>query len=608
MSEIVVNVTDPGSYAVSVEGATPTTATVSNGGSVTVSMPGADVAWGDLVGLPAEFPPEDHVHEIAEVTGLQAALDGKADAGHGHAYPVTSVNGLTGDVVIEAGGGGAELSDATPEPLGTAAAGTGTLASRADHVHALPTAADIGAIDSDSVIDGGDYVGELLYTITITAQPQDQSVELQTATFSYSVQTAGQIPYSSSNGNRSLMSNGTTAVVVREGGVWTSVDSGATWTQSSRTFDAALNARTMCAGYGNNKWVAVDAVNGISYTKTADPSNANLWTETTSNGFLYPAQSSEASYIFGGQRRIVYGDGVFLASSASSYLTFEENGNTVGSFFNSELMASTDGQTWTQRSVHPLYTPVYSGGDALSGRLEALANNGSGKWVCCGVVSITASERVFRIAGSTDSIAWSIETLSVSITVADDSRRAVAAFGNGYFVIIPNHQTGVAFVRSQNGSAWSSRVGPSFEVNDLDFDGEFFVAVGNGAYATSPDGVTWTNRVAATGNWSECCVIGGDTVALRDAAESLKIVRSIESGTGEASFSVTAVSNSAPLSYQWQSSADGGSSWTNVSAATAAALTLEGITIADDGRKYRVVVSAPEADSVTSDAATLTVT
>lgn len=43
------------------------------------------------------------------------------------------------------GGGGADLSDNAPHALGTAAAGTGTKASRDDHVHAMPTASDVGA-------------------------------------------------------------------------------------------------------------------------------------------------------------------------------------------------------------------------------------------------------------------------------------------------------------------------------------------------------------------------------------------------------------------------------------------------------------------------------
>ena len=42
-------------------------------------------------------------------------------------------------------GGGASVSDVTPQPLGTAAAGTGSEASRSDHRHAMPNAAQVGA-------------------------------------------------------------------------------------------------------------------------------------------------------------------------------------------------------------------------------------------------------------------------------------------------------------------------------------------------------------------------------------------------------------------------------------------------------------------------------
>ena len=41
-------------------------------------------------------------------------------------------------------------SSSTPSPLGTAAAGTSTAYARADHVHAKPTASDIGAYTKPS--------------------------------------------------------------------------------------------------------------------------------------------------------------------------------------------------------------------------------------------------------------------------------------------------------------------------------------------------------------------------------------------------------------------------------------------------------------------------
>jgi hypothetical protein len=59
---------------------------------------GGPVAWGDVTGKPSAFPPTSHGHIIADVTGLQTALDGKQAAGsyaaatHGHI--IADVTGL----------------------------------------------------------------------------------------------------------------------------------------------------------------------------------------------------------------------------------------------------------------------------------------------------------------------------------------------------------------------------------------------------------------------------------------------------------------------------------------------------------------------------------
>lgn len=45
------------------------------------SAPDPDVAWGDVTGKPSTFAPADHEHAIADVTGLQSALDGKQESG-----------------------------------------------------------------------------------------------------------------------------------------------------------------------------------------------------------------------------------------------------------------------------------------------------------------------------------------------------------------------------------------------------------------------------------------------------------------------------------------------------------------------------------------------
>lgn len=67
---------------------------------------GGPVTWNQVTQKPSAFTPVAHSHTQSDVSGLTEALAGKADATHTHDYPVKSVNGMTGDVVIPTGGGG----------------------------------------------------------------------------------------------------------------------------------------------------------------------------------------------------------------------------------------------------------------------------------------------------------------------------------------------------------------------------------------------------------------------------------------------------------------------------------------------------------------------
>lgn len=77
-----------------------------------------------------------------------------------------------------------------------------------------------------------------------------------------------------------------------------------------------------------------------------------------------------------------------------------------------------------------------------------------------------------------------------------------------------------------------------------------------------------------------------------------------------ATFSVTAAADGgATVAYQWQVSTDTGETWSNVTGATSASYTTDTLVAGDDGKQYRVAVSADkEAVTVNSDAVTLTVT
>jgi hypothetical protein len=72
-----------------------------------------------------------------------------------------------------------------------------------------------------------------------------------------------------------------------------------------------------------------------------------------------------------------------------------------------------------------------------------------------------------------------------------------------------------------------------------------------------------------------------------------------------ATFTVTATGSD--VSYQWQVSADGGTTWGDAAGATAASHTTAALLDADNGKRYRVVVSAAGA-SIVSSTVTLTVT
>jgi len=89
---------------------------------------GLRVTWDTLQGKPATFPPAAHTHAWADITGKPTTF---APSPHTHLWA-----DITDRPTIPAA---TPLGTATPQPLGTATAGTSTNASREDHVHALPT-------------------------------------------------------------------------------------------------------------------------------------------------------------------------------------------------------------------------------------------------------------------------------------------------------------------------------------------------------------------------------------------------------------------------------------------------------------------------------------
>ncbi|HHF7376097.1 TPA: IPT/TIG domain-containing protein [Legionella bozemanae] len=74
-----------------------------------------------------------------------------------------------------------------------------------------------------------------------------------------------------------------------------------------------------------------------------------------------------------------------------------------------------------------------------------------------------------------------------------------------------------------------------------------------------------------------------------------------------AAFSTTASGGTLPYTYQWQVSTDSGSTWTDISGATATSYTTPTLVAGDNGNQYRMVVTDAASDTVITTAATLTV-
>ena len=261
-----------------------------------------------LAGVPATFSPSVHTHSTADVVGLTASF---SQVGHTHDYAVTvhthSTADITGysslpaqggkagplvtdgtaatwatrysvvDPVLVQGSGmtltrdtsagsitvafaggtsGVSVSSATPQPLGTAAAGSSGDASRADHVHLMPSAADVGAAATGHSHPYVQVLNGLTGTIAISG---GEGVTVSTASSSITIAAAGSysLPTASSSvlGGVKVGSN----LTITDGVLAATGGGGLTW--------SSVPASPTTTGTAGN--IAYDHANGFFFVATA---------------------------------------------------------------------------------------------------------------------------------------------------------------------------------------------------------------------------------------------------------------------------------------------------------------------------------------------------
>jgi hypothetical protein len=625
-SATVTGVTDGGSLALSFgipAGADGTNGT--DGVTPTITATATTLSAGSSATVTAT--PSDGGSKVALAFGIPRGADGAAGAG-----------------------GGATLSDSTPSALGTASAGVSTTASRSDHVHAVPvisyanlsnvpstfapsththtasqvtdfTAAaaaaapvqtvagrtgDVVISTSDveglseslanvsvDVIDGGDYVGVVVEptpSITITAQPANRSVSTSAA-----------------NEVSSTLPSGTWGPISRVNSQW--ITSGYQSTQADylavSTDGASWTKRYGLPSAGN--WSAVQYQNGVYATQAGNvvaySSDATTWssaTFTNSRGSVFGAGGkflrATRTGIFASTDAATWTQTASNTSSSQSISFAYENNTYFAVEQNQAIRASADGLTWAliadnfynaavssavtfASGVHLGFNqtwPIRYAGGTIANGAGTLGSTG-GQFATNGSVLVFFAH-TGKLFSSTNGTSFVERTLPTTLSTGGQIARLF--YSGGTFALVMQYglsggatttDPGTVFFTSTNGVDWtqSTRTYPTYVTT-----GGSYVANG---YLASHNGSAWSYL-------------------------------QIGSSTAVAAFSVSAFFSGNTLTYQWQASTDAGTTWANVSGATSATLSLSGLTTADNGKRYRCILSATGVASVTTNSATLTVT
>ena len=518
------------------------------------------IAYGNLSGVPANFPTNTTL-----VSGLNSSYSGIA---HGHNY-VTSLNNLTGSLTLAAG------SNVTLTTNGS----TLTLSSSA------------GGLGANDAVDGGDYIGAILYGITFGTQPQSQTLNssLTLGSWSNAVNTGLNAIVLASNASAFLASNatiGSSGIVVRaalssNGSAWTATNSTLSEGPSSGTNYALSLAPPVWDG---SRWVTL-ASNGQTDQQVCVAISGSGAVSFIGNVINFTSESAATALAC----RIVYGNGLYLR------------------ILGKNAYRSTDCVNWSAAS--PLQVTVNGLTSNRLGVTFALFSNGA--FFVGGNFVNSANNGTYKILRSTDGYTWAeCNTGYYFAFAAASGQRIVAGSAtlNSSGAVVDLLR---AVVVSTDGITWTRYPVPR-RAYSIFWTGERFVAFDDEStneYIWSTDGQTWTVALLPeTQGWSGVSATSSAWVVQYQGNGSRVFTAQTSITSASANLTVSAsVSGGAAVSYQWQSSTDAGTTWSNVANATNTTLSLTGLTTANSGTRYRAGASATGATTAYSQSATLTV-
>ena len=647
-------------------GTTPTitvsATTLAAGSSATVTATpsdnGSKVAL--AFGIPRGADGADGAGGGASLSNTTPLALGTASAGvsttasrsdHVHAVPVISYANLTNvpSTFAPSTHTSAAISDfataaAAAAPVQTVAGRTGNVVISTSDIDGLADA--LASVNVD-VIDGGDYVGVVVEptpTITITAQPQGFTGTVGTASaqtgalpsgswnsanFSYGNDLYWLTSSNSSSGDYYAVSpdglNWTKRYGLNRPGLWNAAvhgggkiaitngshlqvsSNGTTWTES------AVSGKVF---FANGKWfryagpTSVASASGWNSLTLYQSDDLASWTtagtvsKTFTNGSIThyhkPANGTLSGIVYFGGKYIAFFD-------EDSDTRFRSGDNTYVAGF-PWVFTSSDLSTWTA----VLGGPVETGW--VNDFYQSTANSGFRlQWSNPRIINSqllvdtkASSSGGKAFARTSDGTTWATQS---NFNSQSGNQYYSVAHGNGVYVM----PAGAKIYSSANATTWVERTNPTQAGFNVAFfvDGNFWLISRDSTSSValrSSNGVDWTAVTGLPSIDATYLVQNGSALVGANVGTATQYVRLSLSGSAvQATFLVSAFFGSATVSYQWQLSTDAGSTWANISGATLPTLSFSA-TVADNGKRYRCVLSATGASSVTTNSATLTVT
>lgn len=207
------------------------------------------------------------------------------------------------------------------------------------------------------------------------------------------------------------------------------------------------NGQKVITAFGSTNSTLYDSANPLF---VAVSQNGTFECQTSTDAITWTARASATTDPW---QKVCYGNGLFVAISNAGAKRFQ---------------TSPDGITWTSRTAAEANTMT----DIIYG---------------FGVFVAISSDGTNRVQTSTDGVTWTARTAGAQ------SEWSGITYGNGRFVAVANVGANRVMI-STDGITWTAGTSAYTPYRIAYGNGLFVTIAQNGQLATSPDGVTWTER------------------------------------------------------------------------------------------------------------------